>query len=118
MGGQAYRSCLAHRGGAARSEWQARVYAAGNSTIWYSPDGGSTWVQDAGVSAITSARQSLNDFRKKLATRMIRELAGSPGPSAMLPGQRVKSWLSSRKPGKGVSRYRRRREWAKLLCVG
>lgn len=41
-----------------------RVYAVGDSTMWYSSDGGNTWAMDNGVSTINSARQVVNAKRK------------------------------------------------------
>jgi hypothetical protein len=41
-----------------------RVYAAGDSAIWYSSDAGHTWTADGGVATIKAARQALSDFQQ------------------------------------------------------
>ncbi len=39
-----------------------RIYAVGNSVVWYSNDGGQTWRSDGGVATINAIRQQLADF--------------------------------------------------------
>lgn len=41
-----------------------RLYAVGDSVIWHSADGGSTWMPDAGVSTITAVRAQLSAFQR------------------------------------------------------
>jgi hypothetical protein len=41
-----------------------RVYAIGDSVIWYSTDAGQAWRMDNGVAAIKAARQQLDAFQK------------------------------------------------------
>jgi hypothetical protein len=45
-----------------------RVYAVGDSVIWYSSDGGQSWRADAGVATITTARKQLYDFQAACAS--------------------------------------------------
>ena len=40
-----------------------RVYAVGDSAIWYSSDGGQTWSPDGGVATIIAARKQLSTFQ-------------------------------------------------------
>ena len=41
-----------------------RLYAVGDSVIWYSANGGATWAADAGVSTITTLRAQLTAFQQ------------------------------------------------------
>jgi photosystem II stability/assembly factor-like uncharacterized protein len=43
------------------SNGRRRVYAVGGDQIWYSTDGGNTWVFDPGTSSITTARRRVSD---------------------------------------------------------
>jgi hypothetical protein len=41
-----------------------RIYAIGDSIVWYSIDAGATWRTDAGVATINAARQALSTFQQ------------------------------------------------------
>lgn len=41
-----------------------RIYAAGDSVLWYSRDGGATWRMDNGIATIITARQQLSAFQQ------------------------------------------------------
>lgn len=99
-----------------------RVYAAGNSQIWYSSDGGTTWSMDAGVSAILAGRQVVSDFLVAcqiaagvqfpmplggFAGRTADAVGNAPQILAVEPGNPAKVYLATTQAANGPSFYNR-----------
>ena len=74
VGGNAWHVAAGPQEGGGRR----RVYAAGDSQIWHSSNGGTTWSMDAGAATILAARQTVSDFWIACLTA-----AGVPNPSGI-----------------------------------
>jgi BNR/Asp-box repeat len=61
-----------------------RVYAVGDSVIWYSTDGGQSWRTDGGVATIWMARQQPNAFQQSCNPNA--GVGGFAGPTAYAGG--------------------------------
>jgi len=74
VGGNAWHVAVAPQ----EAPGRRRVYAAGDSQVWHSIDGGVTWSMDAGVATILAARQTVSDLWIACQTAM-----GNPTPSGI-----------------------------------
>jgi hypothetical protein len=94
-----------------------RVYTVGDNIISYSTNGGTTWTTDAGASAIITARNVLNAFRKtcvpndmgigKFGSSTDIQFAGGPGGTvlAVEPGNPARVYMATEGAANGPSFY-------------
>ncbi len=80
-----------------------KVYAAGDSVIFFSPDGGNSWSLDNGVTTINTARSNLAAFQVSCSGNGVNGFGGMAGPVlgsnpqilAVEPGNPAKVYLAT-----------------------
>jgi hypothetical protein len=80
-----------------------KVYAAGDSSIFFSPDGGNTWFTDNGVATVNTARRNLAIFQSSCGSDEVGGFAGqsttvlgsNPQVLAVEPGNPAKVYLAT-----------------------
>ena len=80
-----------------------KVYAAGDSAIFFSPDGGNTWSVDNGVTTINTARANLAAFQRSCNSDGVGGFGGisatnsgsNPQILAVEPGNPAKVYLAT-----------------------
>ncbi|MFO0991272.1 MAG: hypothetical protein U1E67_05015 [Hyphomicrobiales bacterium] len=93
-----------------------RIYAIGDSVIWYSKDAGLTWRMDNGVATIVTTRQQLDAFQKSCDPNagvggLGGSISGAVGDAAQIlaiePGTPSRVYLATGGGANGPSYYRR-----------